>query len=182
MPSLCITGLLLLLAAHSHAAAVGLATPVEYEYHSYAVTPLSPHTYSAPAADDVPHAQEDVAASSSALHVRLVHRDSFAVNATPAQLLARRLQRDELRAAWIIWKAAANGTPVVGLSSGRGLVGAVGSWRRWGVHRQDRGGHAGHRGAAGADTDMASRGCDVPCVVLSRSRARVRPAVLRRDS
>jgi hypothetical protein len=125
MPSLCIAGLLLLLAARSHAAVVGLATPVEYEYHSYAVTPLSPHAYSAPAADDGPHAQEDVAASSSALHVRLVHRDSFAVNATPAQLLARRLQRDELRAAWIISKAAANGTPVVGLSRGRGLVAPV---------------------------------------------------------
>ena len=128
MASLCIAGLLLLLAAHSHAAVVGLATPVEYEYHSYAVTPLSPHAYSAPAAaDDDAQAQEDVAASSSTLHIRLLHRDRFAANATPAQLLARRLQRDVLRAAWIISKAAANGTPppVAGLSSARGFVAPV---------------------------------------------------------
>ncbi|XP_021321604.1 aspartyl protease family protein 2 [Sorghum bicolor] len=131
MVSSCIAGLLLLLAARSAAAAVGLATPVEYQYHSYAVTPLSPHAHSSPeAAEDGAHAhQEDMAASSSsAMHVRLLHRDSFAVNATGAELLARRLQRDELRAAWIISTAAANGTPppdVVGLSTGRGLVAPV---------------------------------------------------------
>ncbi|CAD6269763.1 unnamed protein product [Miscanthus lutarioriparius] len=112
MASSCIAGPLLL-AACSHAAAVGLATPVEYQYHSSAVTPLSPAQ------------EDDVAVSSSALHVRLLHHDSLAANATPAQLLARRLQRDELRAAWIISKAAANGTRDVGLSSGRGLVAPV---------------------------------------------------------
>jgi hypothetical protein len=42
------------------------------------------------------------------LHVRLHHRDSFAVNATAAELFERRLQRHERRAAWIISKAAAN--------------------------------------------------------------------------
>jgi hypothetical protein len=131
MASSCIAGLLLLLAARSATAAVGLATPVEYQYHSYAVTPLSPHAHSSPeAAEDGAHAhQEDMAASSSsAMHVRLLHRDSFAVNATGAELLARRLQQDELRAAWIISTAAANGTPppdVVGLSTGRGLVAPV---------------------------------------------------------
>ena len=122
MASSCIAGLLLLLAAAA-------AAPVEYQYHSYAVTPLSPHTYSVPAADDdgARARQEDVAVSPSALHVRLLHRDSFAVNATPAQLLARRLQRDELRAAWIIKAAApaANDTPVVGLSSGGAFVAPV---------------------------------------------------------
>jgi hypothetical protein len=67
------------------------------------LTPLSPHAYSAAeAAEDGAHAhQEDVAVSSSPLHVSLLHRDWFVVNATPAQLLVRRLRQDELRAAWI---------------------------------------------------------------------------------
>ncbi|KAG0521897.1 hypothetical protein BDA96_08G201400 [Sorghum bicolor] len=119
MASSCIAGLLLLLAACADdTAVVGLATPVEYEYHSYVVTPLSPHPYSAPAAAD----DNFSVSSSSALHIHLLHRDSFAVNATAAELLARRLQRDELRAAWIISKAAANGTPppVVGAGGVQG--------------------------------------------------------------
>ena len=124
MASSSLAGLLLLLAMFSDAVVVGLAMPVEYEYHNYVVTPLSPHSYTAPAADvyGSADAQDDVAMSSSALHVRLHHRDSFAVNATAAELLKRRLQRDERRAAWIISKAAAaaggNATRVLLLSGG----------------------------------------------------------------
>ncbi|CAD6269764.1 unnamed protein product [Miscanthus lutarioriparius] len=126
MASSSLAGLLLLLAMFSDAVVVGLAMPVEYEYHNYVVTPLSPHSYTAPAADvyGSADAQDDVAMSSSALHVRLHHRDSFAVNATAAELLKRRLQRDERRAAWIISKAAAaaggNATRVVRRLSGGG--------------------------------------------------------------
>ncbi|KXG24092.1 aspartyl protease family protein 2 [Sorghum bicolor] len=108
--------LLLLLAACSDdtIAVVGVANkPVEYEYHNFLASPLSPHTYTAPAAAAA------MPSSSSALQVRLVHRDSFAVNASAADLLARRLQRDMRRAAWIITKAATpadpeNGTVVTG--------------------------------------------------------------------
>ncbi|XP_062214298.1 aspartyl protease family protein 2-like [Phragmites australis] len=120
-----IAALLLLLAASNAA----LAKPVEY--HSFVATPLSPHTYTAPAAD----ADEDVFGSSlavaeegaaaTAVHFRVVHRDAFAVNATAVDLLAHRLQRDGRRAAQISKAAtggAANGTRGGG---GRGVAAPV---------------------------------------------------------
>ncbi|TVU34420.1 hypothetical protein EJB05_16252, partial [Eragrostis curvula] len=123
--------LLLLLAAASNAAE-------RVEYHSFVATPLSPDAYTAPAAgaeddDDVfggsLAAAEDE--SSSTAQFRVVHRDAFAVDATPAELLKHRLKRDRKRAARISKAAAAaNGTyggaggvaaPVVsGLAQGSG--------------------------------------------------------------
>jgi len=119
----------LLLVAASNAAALAKAV----EYHSFVATPLSPHAYTAPAADT----DEDVfggslavaeegaaAAAASAVHFRVVHRDTFAVNATAAELLKHRLQRDKRRAARISKAAAAGGAAANGTRSGGGGVAA----------------------------------------------------------
>ncbi|CAD6341188.1 unnamed protein product [Miscanthus lutarioriparius] len=104
----------LLLVAASNAAALAKAV----EYHSFVATPLSPHAYTAPAADtdedlfggSLAVAEEGAAtAAASAVHFRVVHRDAFAANATPAELLKHRLQRDRRRAARISKAAAAGG-------------------------------------------------------------------------
>ncbi|VAH61478.1 unnamed protein product [Triticum turgidum subsp. durum] len=128
-PLLPLSALLLLLAAASHAS----AKPVQTQ--ALLATPLSPDRVSAPselARDDdsnVFAAAEDAAAST--VRFRVVHRDDFSKNATAAELLAYRLERDEKRAARLSAAAgAANGTrrggggvvaPVVsGLAQGSG--------------------------------------------------------------
>lgn len=121
---------LLLLVAASNAAALAKAV----EYHSFVATPLSPHAYTAPAAG----ADEDLfggslavaeegpaAAAASAVHFRVVHRDAFAVNATAAELLKHRLQRDRRRAARISKAAAAGGAAANGTRSGGGVAAPV---------------------------------------------------------
>uniref|UniRef100_A0A453F0D9 Peptidase A1 domain-containing protein n=1 Tax=Aegilops tauschii subsp. strangulata TaxID=200361 RepID=A0A453F0D9_AEGTS len=102
---------------------------------SLLATPLSPDRVSAPselARDDdtnVFAAAEDAVAGT--VRFRVVHRDDFSKNATAAELLAHRLERDEKRAARLSAAAgAANGTrrggggvvaPVVsGLAQGSG--------------------------------------------------------------
>ncbi|CAD6237988.1 unnamed protein product [Miscanthus lutarioriparius] len=80
----------LLLVAASNAAALAKAV----EYHSFPCR----------------RAEEGAAtAAASAVHFRVVHRDAFAANATPAELLKHRLQRDRRRAARISKAAAAGG-------------------------------------------------------------------------
>ncbi|KAK3161207.1 hypothetical protein QOZ80_1BG0073870 [Eleusine coracana subsp. coracana] len=97
--------LLLLLLAASNAAA--LAEQVEF-----VATPLSPHPYTAPAAEDDETAfGGSLAATEDAsptAQFRVVHRDAFAVNTTPLELLKHRLKRDRKRAARI--SKAASGT------------------------------------------------------------------------
>ncbi|KAL6615506.1 hypothetical protein ACP70R_037776 [Stipagrostis hirtigluma subsp. patula] len=112
---------LLLLLAASNAAAVTQAV----EYHRFVATPLSPHAYTAPAADDddvfggsLAAAEED-AAPATAVRFRVVHRDAFAANATAAELLAHRLERDRRRAARIS-KAARGGAAYNGTRGGTG--------------------------------------------------------------
>jgi hypothetical protein len=117
---------LLLLVAASNAAALAKAV----EYHSFVATPLSPRAYTAPAAG----ADEDLLGGSlavaeegaaSAVHFRVVHRDAFAVNATAAELLKHRLQRDRHRAARISKAAAAGGAAANGTRSGGGVAAPV---------------------------------------------------------
>lgn len=129
-PFLPISALLILLAAASNAS----AKPVQTQ--ALLATPLSPDRVSAPselARDDddnvftgnLPAAE---GATASTVRFRVVHRDDFPVNATAAELLAYRLERDEKRAARL--SGAANGTrrggggvvaPVVsGLAQGSG--------------------------------------------------------------
>ncbi|VAH77321.1 unnamed protein product [Triticum turgidum subsp. durum] len=132
-PLLPLSALLLLLAAASHAS----AKPVQIQ--ALLATPLSPDRVSAPselAREDDTNvfagnlaAADDAAAST--VRFRVVHRDDFSKNATAAELLAHRLERDERRAARLSAAAgAANGTrrggggvvaPVVsGLAQGSG--------------------------------------------------------------
>jgi aspartyl protease family protein len=123
-----LAALLLLLLAGSNAAAEHVV-----EYHSFVAAPLSPSPYTAPAADadedlfDGSLAAAEDASSTTALF-RVVHRDEFAVNATAAELLERRLKRDRKRAARIS-KAAhgaakGNGTKGAGKPRGGGGVAA----------------------------------------------------------
>lgn len=124
---------LLLLVAASNVAALVKAV----EYNSFVATPLSAHAYTAPSLDadedvfggSLAVAEEEAAASDSAVHFRVVHRDTFAVNATAGELLKHRLQRDKRRAARISEAAGAGGgngrkgvaAPVVsGLAQGSG--------------------------------------------------------------
>ena len=120
-----LAALLLLLVAASNAAALSAKA---VEYHSFVATPLSPHAYTAaPSAD----ADEDLfggslavadegAAAASAVHFRVVHRDAFAANATAAELLRHRLQRDKRRAARISKAAAGGGAGAANGTRSRG--------------------------------------------------------------
>ncbi|KAL5221555.1 hypothetical protein ABZP36_026268 [Zizania latifolia] len=118
--------LLLLLAAAPDAS---VARAVKYE--TLVATPFSPHPYSAPAAvaedDDVflgsLAAEEGGAASTVGL--RVVHRDDFAVNATAAELLAHRLQRDGRRVSRISAAAGGGAASANGTRGNRGGGGFV---------------------------------------------------------
>lgn len=133
-PLVSLSALLLLLAA---AASSATAKPVQTQ--SLLVTPLSPTPFSASSelarGDDKDVFAGNLAAAEDAtpstVQFSVVHRDDFVVNATAAELLGHRLQRDGKRAARISAAAgAANGTrrtgsgvvaPVVsGLAQGSG--------------------------------------------------------------
>ncbi|KAL6882037.1 hypothetical protein ACP4OV_011509 [Aristida adscensionis] len=119
-----LAALLLLLFLQAASTAPALAEPAKY--HSFVPTPLSPHAFTAPVAadeDDVFGGSLAAAEESAAVSFRVVHRDAFAVDATPAQLLAHRLERDGRRAARIS-KAASGGAGYNGTRGGGGGVAA----------------------------------------------------------
>uniref|UniRef100_A0A0D9V2L1 Peptidase A1 domain-containing protein n=1 Tax=Leersia perrieri TaxID=77586 RepID=A0A0D9V2L1_9ORYZ len=127
-PALLSSALLLLLLAGAGASTNAV------RYQTLVATPLSSHPYTAPAAvagEDDGLFEGSLAAgesdAASTVGLRLVHRDDFAVNATAAELLAHRLQRDKKRASRIsaaAGGAAANGTRGRG-GGGSGFVAPV---------------------------------------------------------